>query len=750
MKTTHRLRLILTSLLLLVTQSAKLCAEDLKLIDFYAGVSYPLVERDGKLSVRIPVRVVDKALVPDLKKLRIQRRDLYSADARPEKILQSITIAWEVDDKPEEKNGPTPALVITAALDALPPGSYTLALDLGEEDKDKKQPQPVALTLTRSPATLVSTRAVNLWQERWPWDTDSSSGYINLHEDAGKASAQGLTFIESRNLPTKPGPATGTLTFKPETTLVPAGGELRISVEPQGDFPLGKTTGKILVRSPQLPKPVEVDYEVNNVRTRAWILVCGIFGAFLGWLLRDQLKGSRDYIAARISVSEVLAVLSKSQLQIIDSEFRQALANAAQTLQAAAQTGTAAQITSAVTQAKTELTDAETSLKERHKLLSDALLPLYELLHRSWDLPPSVAEALRPAVAAADAIHSLVGIQSVIAGQARFDAEMPDLIAALANAGSRWRASCAMYLTALGQHPPALREQGDVRLNEAVAEWKRLFGDARDYVIVSRDELSKELEAAHAAYQRAKSHARDIKADGGELALWTRSLFPLPADAAACDELVAFAETLAQHVSQALDQPEESRTVPLQTQQDQKAAWEKVLTGVIKAGDPTPVKTAIAQGQWSAAAKLAAPLAVPPAAPALSGLGTPLSGGAAGGGAGGQAPAAPAAPVVRGFGFEAIANPGSGSHRSAEGLAQPVALSGSIAERVALAKEGKLMAFIQSAITTALYIAAAYVLYADTWIGNERDLMNVVAWGFSLDLTVAALTTTLGKFTPPK
>jgi len=717
-------------------------ADDAKLIDFPAGLSFPLVEKGDQLSARIPVNPGPEA--PVLNSLQVQRRDVFSVEGRPESLTEKIFLKWEPGTKDLGS-----ALVVSAKAEDILPGAYTLVVDISPIDTTTVNVRQAAtFTLQRLAPQLTSLRSVNVWQERGLFSTANTNGRVNLSEATNKAAVRALSFNELRNPPTVQGPETGNLIVKMTETAIPAGGGVELEVVPEGEFPIGKTTGKLYVRSPQLAAPLTIDYEVTAVRTSIWIAICAAVGAFSGWGVRIFLQARRDRLLALITASEALAALVKARISIPDEDFTTAVETAERVLKEATATGKPPQITTASAKAMEALAVAETALNERRKALSDSLVPLHKTLHQSWQVPPAVAESLGTARTVADGILSLAESRNIKAAQTRLNEQIPRACVSLANAASKWRGDAAKYLAALADHPPALPEQGDVRLAEAVVAWKKQFGDNHDYVVVERADLEKELAATHAAFQQARTIFGDLRTNGQEVAEWARDLFVPPANAAHFNEIVSIAKSHADSLAADLDNPDSNRAVPAQRQRDEKAAWEKALLSSIPNADPAQVKAKLEQGQWTAAAQIAREQMV-----ALSrstarerdsveetALGPEAS-------AEIPTPIGTSAPVARGIPFLTL--PVIGTSSTADSLRPVPELTGSVAERIVLARAEGFAAFVQTAILSVIFIALAYGVYGGQWIGTFREMLGIFAWAFGLDLTADSLAPLLKKVGNP-
>jgi hypothetical protein len=723
--------------LLFVFAGSSLRAEDAKWLEFPAGLSYALVENDDQLSVRIPVNLLPGA--PDALNISANRRDVFSAVGRPNSLGETLVLTWVAG-----KQDVGPSILLSAKAADVFPGNYTLVVEFLQKEKAPGQrPQTVTLSLECPAPKLVSLRSVSIWQERrWPLGTNSTSGKLNLYEESGKAAARDITFNELRTASSLLGPETGSLKVSLETATVAAGKEAQARVSPEGDFPLGKTTGKLRVKPSNSAAPLVVDYEVSVTRTPVLIAICAALGAFFGWLSRVFLQSRREWLNAQITASETLALMHKARGAICDAKFKAAIAQAEDDLKQAHAKRLATQLMEAVAKAKSALADAESELSLRRKILSDSLVPLHRSLHQGWRLPLKVAEALSNARALASGILAMAEAQDIAGAAAKLDHEMPNARLALANAASEWRANGAKYFDALASFPPALPEQGEVRLREACTAWKQQFGEAQISAAVDDAALVIELSTTHAAYVQAKRIVDDLQQGGREISKWLQDLFIPSSENPSFKLLVSI---IAQHGINTLadlESPAENRGAPAERQTEEIVAWERALLSVLpKHADPNLVTKELAKYKWISAAQIAKellnvrelrrPRALAPegvlAAESTSPKSTDL-----------------AVPQARGVVFQV--SPILGTTSRVDLLRASLELTGSLTERIEFAREEARMSFAQSAILSCVFIMLAYGFYGSQWVGTSREMLGVFAWAFGLDLTADSLAPLLKKF----
>jgi hypothetical protein len=704
-----------------------------KWIEFPGGLTYALVEKDDLVSTRIPLNPLPGA--PALASIHPSQRDIVFAESRPAPLASAFRLKLEPGTA---ELGP--ALVVTASASELLPGNYLMLIEFILDGAPPETPraQSVTFTLQRAAPQLTSLRSVNAWQElRGRCKTRQTAGRLYLREESRKAAVRGLSITEVRNPVADQARETGRLIIAPSTTTVPAGGEVELQVTPKGDFPVGKTTGKIYVRAPNLATPLVVDYEVTSVRTAAWIAIIALLGALFGWLIRVFFQSRRERAHALIAASEMFSALTTAKAAVPDAEFVRAINDAETALQTGAGSGKPATIDAAVAAARTALADAKTQLAARRNTLAANLMPLRAVLHQSWQLPPAAEGPLAAARTLADGILALANTQNIRAAQDTLDEQSPGVCVTLANAAGQWRSEAAKYLDKLAEHPPALPDQGAARLKEAVAAWENQFGEYRNRSAVTIEELKAELINTHAAFDQARSIARDLGAGAEEVSKWVRGLFADAGSSALFDQIVALAEKHAESLANDLSNPDLALASPADRQQKERAAWEAALTSAIPGADHSTVKAALDAGEWTKAAEAAHKLV--PVAPA--GGGKALARGTVRVGV-----EAPPSPLARGISL--YTNPVTPLASAA--LRMTTVLTGEVSERVMLSREEKTAAALQSLLLSIVFIALAYGFYGGQWVGTFREMLGVFAWAFGLDLTADALAPLIRKVGTPQ
>lgn len=705
-------------------------------VEFPAGLTYPLLEKDGLLSTRIRMNRAPGA--PELAELSPQRQDLVSVDAPSGSLASKVTVTLDPGSRDL-----APALVLAGKAQDFLPGTYTLVLEFARAGASTNDPrQTVALTLQRAAPQLTSLRVVRAWQERGLFSTESTSGRIQLREATGKAAVRGITVGELRNDSPVPRPETGRLVVDPGFSIVAAGTDTDATVALDGEFPIGKSTGKLHLRSPFLPTPVSVDYEVTAVRTRIWIALCAAAGASCGFLVRVHLRKRREHLRAQITASEAMEAVSKARQAIPDATFAIAVKSIEDDLRRDTTTADADRILEAAAKARRALADAQSELNTRRKVLADELVPLQAVLELGWRLPSTVAESLATARTLASSIRALADAQDAAQALARMSKEMTKAREDLANAADKWRADAARYLAALATHPPALPAGGSGHLADAVATWKTGFPSQGGHVGIDRAGLEKELATTNAAYAQGKAIIEGLKSDGIEVAEWARNLIAGKEANPALDPLVKLAVDRGAALYSELEHPDGASMEPARWRRMQQVSWETALRSVIPAAPPDTVVAALKKGEWTTAAEAAHKLLQQEHPDSETTLGSPNENDA-----NSIKPTEARSPIARSILLHT--SPPVYANSSHPPLSPVLSLTGTATERTMIAKEEAWAAFLQSAILAGLFIALAYGLQSDTWVGSPKEMLTLFVWAFSLDLTAENLAPLIKKISGP-
>jgi hypothetical protein len=700
-------------------------------LDLPAGLNYSLVlDADGKLTARIPATVAANVTIPE-GGLKTRVFDVVFKEGRSQGLASRFSI-----EVAKPTSSAALALVVSASQpQTLAPGSYTVVAQVdGEFDTKNSRPQNIVLTLQRLAPQLAASASVVIGQVRSLRGADEvTPASLRLSEQSGRAGANGLAFLEVRDqIAAAALPDTGTLTLPATPVSVPAGGITHVDVGLNGEFPLGKSAGKIEIRSPDLSQPLLVSYEVR-VRRELWLIaVFAGLGALLGWIVRVWMAGRQALIAAHVAASDAIALVRKELAASDDATYQKVLNDWRAALARVLESKEAARIADEAKKAVDDVTAKRTGLQERLTELAKRAEPIRNVLATPWDLPDAAAAAL------AEARHELETLQE---RRARHDADGIETtlgrlndgsLARLFNAAGEQGVHLAKLLRALADEGPpvvdGVKAQIKQLADDAAAQCPPTFAAVKTTTV---DELRAMLQKVDGSFVRTSRLASALESLTNQFFTWAQAELPLEASegAAKLAPLRAAAAELAAGVAAQVRAPD---TAPLQLKagmERMKGTWKSVL-GTLGATKPE-VGKAVNEGRWSDVVAIVRDELAPKETQLGGAMETP------------QALPTRQATIDMGSTRSLSAPPGSPE--------EPMpALLGTAQERRALFSEGRLIALAQSLIFAALFTVGVYLLYADTWVGTGKELLALIVLGFGVDLTGDSVVAVFKKLKLPE
>jgi hypothetical protein len=224
------------------------------------------------------------------------------------------------------------ALIITVKSDhGLRAGTYNVLLVIRKPQSSATPMEEQRLQLQLShpaaqlqaPSTLIIERThyiPYLWLST-PKPTSLSLREITRDSRVG-STAGDLTIQQSDPAKTGDSPISGRLRFT-KPTAVPAGRVAEHDFVLDGDFPLGRAAGTLLVTAPQLQSPVTVNFEVRTRLYPIWIVLVALAGILLGWWTRVFLSNRIARERAREQAFELLQRLDREIARRPDQDFQQ-------------------------------------------------------------------------------------------------------------------------------------------------------------------------------------------------------------------------------------------------------------------------------------------------------------------------------------------------------------------------------------------------------------------------------------------
>ena len=248
-------------------------------VTFPAGLNYDLVFDKGVASTRIPVVPAAQQKSLELGTLRPKLRDIVFRNGRP----ASISLSTEAQfDSGDEYHGPS--MVITMNSTDTEPGVYALTFDLVDTNQPGQIQTATFMLQWPLPDITVGPPVVTEATRFFCYNS-IQPGILTLQEKSGKGELTGVSFSSLPDLTTAGAPPMGTLEVVLTNAAVPQRTTVKALVYPQGDFPLGKSTGKIEIKGNELDQTLVATYEVHTKRPPILILFLVIFGSLAGFLI---------------------------------------------------------------------------------------------------------------------------------------------------------------------------------------------------------------------------------------------------------------------------------------------------------------------------------------------------------------------------------------------------------------------------------------------------------------------------------
>jgi len=716
-------------LLALLTWTGAAVADDPAWLSFPAGLNYNLVrESDGSATARVPVAYADAASGAE-KTLKVRVTDVLYKEGRSDTLAGALDVKF---------NAPTlaagPSIVVTVKKESAAtvlPGAYVVSLLVAEDlAQTKPKPQVVTLTLQRPVPQLAPTSAkvvvgqiVDIFGA-----ATTTNGTLGLQEQSGKAEAGQLFYVDSHEPPATGLPDSARLSFDGAASAVPPTKTVDIVVGAKGAFPLGTTSGRISVQSPELGAPVPVTFEVRARRELWLIAVCAALGAVAGWIIRTWLASKQALLNAETGAYEAIAAMMREIGKREDKGYRQALAEAYETLNQAILGKDAAKILAATKKAIDDVTTLRTALEQRVAPVRTKTVGLHDLLTVDWkfgDAGDQILASMRDELRSTEELLAKDNVTDAETGIADLmTVKLPALVGKIGQFGT----DLARYLAALADQPPPYSADVAQELKSLATTATTTFkwpyappeaptvDDAR-LVFKNADGLIRQSATfAGAAPDLAQSFMDSVDA----------KLLPYFPNASEKTVVIAAASVAsASAMAQDITMPAQAVLRVRDRASTLRQEWSTFLTALAPNAPPAEINQALLTAQWSAAVDIALKAFPKPVTPATKALEDKalaakpdaeimdLS----------DAPfTLPALDVPRQTGTPLAFDP------------SPV-LHSVISQGQAVAAQSKRLAAIQSFGFGLLFVIGSYVLYSDTWVGTAKEMLTLFVLAFGVDLT---------------
>ena len=242
-----------------------------------------------------------------------------------------------------------------------------------------------------------------------------------------------------------------------------------------GDFPPGKTTGKIEVRSRDLSALATTTFEVRTRRSLIWIAVLVGFGSLTGYLIRRWLTERKALLEAAAAASAVVALVNKELAETSDATYKKDLRTLLEGIQEAVASENADKLNKAATKLQDDLVAARGRFEQRLQPFVQAAIALHGLTDKGWNVPPPVLNALDVLREQAGKLSALLAARDADSAKTLLsDKIAPRLLDAL-NAADTAGTNLARLAHVIVETPPPLLDDDLRHLGEVTEALSKAF-----------------------------------------------------------------------------------------------------------------------------------------------------------------------------------------------------------------------------------------------------------------------------------
>jgi len=283
------------------------------------------------------------------------------------KTVSQVRVAVEVSKIPEQ-------------------GIYNLGLRLEMPGREATLP----IHITRLPAELAAQPLFLEHRSLWPWgDATPETLTVDLDELSQKSRITSLKVTSQRDSGGKNQPNLSIPSVE-APPLVP-GGHQSLSLPLQGHAEPGTAKGSLTFRAPQLKAPVTVPYEVQW-RASDWLLMIGIVvGLLIGMYFRRVLTERLALESVRTEVRELRRKIAQQIAAVADRGFRAEAQACFLDLKSKEQTAKQEDLTKLIADTKTAVEKAVEKVADAVKRQSPRYDGLAVLASSGWFLPANVS-----------------------------------------------------------------------------------------------------------------------------------------------------------------------------------------------------------------------------------------------------------------------------------------------------------------------------------------------------------------------
>lgn len=571
-------------------------AEAKQWLSLPSGAAYALsVDKSGSASTRVAVQESDASARPTPLDARIF--DVSYKDDRSKELASAFSV---VIDDATATVGRSMNITVAGKPETKRPGPYLLTLHVLPK-KGGGAPQVITLTLQRPAPQIVVGPTVVLGQTRsfLRIGQENLPGKLQLQEQSGNAPVLKFSVAELRDA--QPGMPDSGILLPPEKQLsLEAGGVMQASFLTTGEFPLGKSTGKIELRATELAAPLTIPYEVRAREHLAWIVVLAALGAAIGWFVRYWLKNRQALASARAAALAQMETMTETLGEVADQKFQDQVRKSIDRLRKVAEGTKPTDIGNQVTAAVTELASAQAALEQAQLDLRQTLEPLHRVLHQKWELPPSGAEALAAAIKQLDAVEGLTKQRNYSEAKAKVAALIQAELLGVVRVAGKWSEDLGAYLQAAVTAPPAVSPEMNARLKTLADAVSSETGSYSKPAATNLAVAEAMLATAHRLYDSVRQFAAELARESSAFMDWAVEELDASGKPNA-DLLIAAAKDAADGVAADIDSPDDAADRLKVRYRRLVRAWKSLLQNMFQESALIPVNEALDRGSFAEA-----------------------------------------------------------------------------------------------------------------------------------------------------
>jgi hypothetical protein len=704
------------------------------------GPSQDLVtDSNGDRTARFSLKYADAVASAPPSHLQVRVLDVSSKDGRSTQLAKALQVTLLAADANHDM-----ALEAVVPKDAqgVYSGPLTVSLRVSPDFSNAALAvQTITLTLM-APTPQIQADTVVVGQERGFLFVDlrSNNGALHLVETTGKAAVHDLFDSVHRDTPRTGQPDDGEIIVTTMPTILLPNNSIDIPISVSGTYPLGKTTGKIELRSKDLASSLVVPYEVYTRTNLSWIVVIAALGSLVGYFVRVALVARQTSLGNKLAASRVLEIINQEVSTSDDNTYRTILLILRARLERSLK-GESKPLPEETKAVQDDLNSERTRVEQRLQPLLAQAAALQSLVNRQWNLPEAVQNAFASLKATTEDLNAKLERRNADDAKKILDSSVQRDLLKTVNASLKSGSDCAQFTSKLSTGAPPLVDSDQAMLKQVADSLAKRYPQiAPDASSTTLEQLTAELTSLTEQRSVICKLLDAMPSLVNSFVTWSASELgedASPVNAAFGKLMIATKEGLnAAQLRKDLEATQiESLAARLSIVRND---WLTYFENKASNADKAKLKDSLSKGAWQESISL-----VKAAIPKEDRV-TPTSLGTLPAGdqppeagqspqkvpSGGKLPEPDVAPAIVG---------------STLRLNTTSILVGSAAEQIQLQRGIAIASFAQSAIMGAIFIGGVFFLYEDSWVGTSKEMLSLFVLAFGVDLTADSVLAALRK-----